>query len=201
MAGSAGFGNEPLGAVGLEIVSSTGSNRAMTVAVRSTQRSPGRSATPVGNSPISPIPATTLRLPTHARASATIQADDEPATAGRTASVRQVSSMNSAPAPSSQAATRLPGRRNAPTSPAAQNGSGPTSTQPTPPGLPVASSIATVATSAQPPMIASTMHTTRIGNSVTRPAAGQKEDNRTGGGGQPHPIPVASTVYVTTPGP
>ena len=119
IAGSAGW-NKASGGVGLETMSSTGSATAIAAAVRSAQRSPGRCGTPVGNSPISPIPATTEALDAHSPASTTTQAKEELATTGRsvTASPRQTPSMNVAPAASSQTATRWPGPRNAPTSPA-----------------------------------------------------------------------------------
>src|SRR5262245_5380710 len=164
IAGSAGW-NKPSGGVGLATSSSTGSAMAIAAAMRSAQRSPGRSGTPVGNSPISPIPATTEALDAHSPASTTTQAKDAPATTGRsvTASPRQIPSMNVVPAASSQTATGWPGPGNAPTSPATQNVGGPASTQPTPAALPAASSITTAAISAQPPMTASTMLIARIG--------------------------------------
>src|SRR5215467_2792420 len=120
IAWSAGW-NKLAGGVGLETISNTGSTTAIAAVMRSAQRSPGRSGTPVGNSPISPTPAATEALEAHSPASTTIQAKDAPATTGRsvTASPRQIPSMNVAPAASSQTATRLPRRpRNAPTRPA-----------------------------------------------------------------------------------
>src|SRR5215469_7235823 len=153
---SAGW-NRPSGGVGLDTISSTGSTTAIAAMMRSTQRSPGRSGTPVGNSPISPTPAAMEALDAQNPASTTSQAKDALATTGRsvTASPRQVPSMSIAPAASSQTATRWPGPRNAPTSPATEHGADPASTQPTPAALPVASSITTAAKSEQPPMTAS----------------------------------------------
>src|SRR5262249_40098228 len=118
MTGSAGSANKPLGAVGLEISSSTGSSTAATAAVRSAQRSPARCGIPVGNSPISPIPATALALPAHPRTRTTDQAYDESGASNVTSSPRHPASANIAPDASSQAAPRRPGPRTTPTSPA-----------------------------------------------------------------------------------
>src|SRR5215813_8103156 len=128
MTGSAGSANRPPLAVGLES-SSTGSSTAARAAVRSAQRSPARCDTPVGNSPISPIPATTVALPAHSAASTTAQAYDESCASNGTTSPRHTPRANIAPDASSQAATRRPGPRTTPTSPATYNGAGPASTQ------------------------------------------------------------------------
>src|SRR5690349_17222614 len=72
--GSAGFGNVPLGIVGFAMAYSSGRSPPTTAATRSAVRSPGRSGTPVGYSPIIPMPASTLAWPTSARIRATTQA-------------------------------------------------------------------------------------------------------------------------------
>ena len=89
-----------MGGAALDISTSSGSSTASAAIPASTRRSAQRGGLPAGNSPISPVPATTLALPVISAATSTSQAD--------------------AVAP----------RPTAPISPATKNGAGPTSTQP-----------------------------------------------------------------------
>src|SRR5215207_4457713 len=114
-----GSSGHPLGSVRFDTAVSTGTTKPSSAAVRSVHRSPRRSATPVGNSPITPSPATVLALPTQVRTSTTTHANDQPATSGRTAPPRNPSIANVVPAASNQVDMGWSGRRSAAASPTA----------------------------------------------------------------------------------
>ena len=100
--------------------------------------------------------------PSQLRASQKNQSACPPATGGVRMSSLADSAMKNAPAASSHSQARRPGWRQAPMTPAAQNGPGPASIQPAPDGSPRARSTATVATSATAPTAVSPAQTARI---------------------------------------